>query len=232
MTTTLPLITLPLTAEQIQARLQTQQLIELKDVSWKVYQDLMVQLGSDRACRIAYDRGVLELRMPLQEHEQPKIIIADLITALADDLEIEILQLGALKLEREDLTRAVEPDTCFYVQNELRVRGIRNITLPEDPPPDLVVESDYTSSSLDKFSLYAAIGAPELWRYHKKVLEVYLLRDGVYQRSQQSSAFPLFPIAEVPNLIEQSYAIGQRAVVRQFRKLIQTMDSSNLDCIN
>ncbi|WP_019498250.1 hypothetical protein [Pseudanabaena sp. PCC 6802] len=121
MTTTLPI----LTEEQIRAR----QFIELKGISWQTYKELMAQLGDDRVWRIAYDQGVLEIRMPLTEHEEPKIIIADLVTALAEELEIETRQLGALKLEREDLTRAVEPDTCFYIQSELAVRGVRSIHL-------------------------------------------------------------------------------------------------------
>jgi Uma2 family endonuclease len=81
---------------------------------------------------------VLKIRVPYEQHEEPKILIAEFITAASDELEIEIRQLGSLTLEREDLIRAVEPDTCFYNQNESKVRG-KNIDLPHDPPPDLVV---------------------------------------------------------------------------------------------
>jgi Uma2 family endonuclease len=213
MATTLPIVT----EEQIRAK----QFIELKDINWQTYKELMAQLGDDRVWRIAYDRSVLEIRMPLQEHEQPKIVVSFLITALADELEIEVIELGALKLERNDLTRAVEPDTCFYIQNELAVRGVRNIQLPDNPPPDLVVESNYRHSSIDKFSLYAALGVPELWRYRKKTLEVNQLNDGKYDRVQQSLALPIFPIVEVPFYIQQSFAIGQRATVRLFRERIR-----------
>jgi Putative restriction endonuclease len=89
------------------------------------------------------------------------------------------------------------------------------------PPPDLVVESDYTISSLDKFSLYASLGVPELWRYTRQMLQVYRLVEGNYQLSEQSLAFPFLPIAEIPGFIEQSRNIGQRAVVRLFRYRIR-----------
>ncbi|NJL42818.1 MAG: Uma2 family endonuclease [Pseudanabaena sp. SU_2_4] len=210
MTTTLPIVT--------EAQIRDKQFIELKDISWQTYRELMAQLGDDRVWRIAYDQGVLEIRMPLQEHEQPKIIISFLIATLADEMELEVMELGALKLERDDLTRAVEPDTCFYIQNELAVRGVRSIHLPENPPPDLVVESDHRHSSIDKFSLYASLGVPELWRYRKKNLEVYQLMDGKYERVPQSLALPIFPIAEVSTFVEQSFEIGQRATVRLFRE--------------
>ncbi len=123
----------------------------LKGVSWSTFKALMADIGEHRSCRIAYDQGMLEIMVPYEQHEEPKILISSFVEALADELEIEIRQLGSLTLEREDLTRAVEPDTCFYIQNESKVRG-KNIDLPNDPPPDLVVESDYTRSSLNKFN--------------------------------------------------------------------------------
>ncbi len=212
MTTTLPILT-----EEI---IREKQFIELKGISWQTYKELMAQLGDDRGWRIAYDQGVLEIRMSLQEHEQPKIVISYLVTAMADELELEVMELGAWKLERDDLTRAVEPDTCFYIQNELKVRGI-SISLPSNPPPDLVIESDHRHSSINKFSLYAALGVPELWRYNKQTLEVYQLIDGQYQQVQESLALPRFPITEVAKYIEQSYQIGQRSTVRLFRKHIR-----------
>ncbi len=128
--------------------------VVLQGVSWQTFKALMADIGEDRSCRLAYDQGILEIRVPYEQQEESKILIAGFVTATADELEIEIRQLGSLTLEREDLTRAVEPDTCFYIQNESQVRG-KEIKLPNVPPPDLVVESDYTHSSLNKFNIYA-----------------------------------------------------------------------------
>lgn len=38
------------------------------------------------------------------------------MTAIAHELEIEAVSLGSLLLEPEELTRAIEPDSCFYTQ--------------------------------------------------------------------------------------------------------------------
>jgi Uma2 family endonuclease len=200
--------------------------VVLKGVSWATFKALMADIGEDRSCRIAYDQGILEIMVPYQEHEEPKIMISSLVEALADELEIEIRQLGSLTLEREDLTRAVEPDTCFYIQNEALVRG-KEIKLPDVPPPDLVVESDYTSSSLNKFDIYASLGVPELWRYSRQSLQVYQLVEGNYDLSETSLAFPFLPIAEIPGFIEQSKVVGQRAVVRLFRTRIREILKSS-----
>jgi len=201
--------------------------VVMKGVSWETYKKLMAEIGDDRAWRIAYDRGVLEIRMPLEEHEEPKGLIESFVEAIADELGIEVRKLGSVTLDREDLTRAVEPDTCFYIQNEALVRG-RKINLPEDPPPDLAVESDYTSSSVNKEALYSALGVPELWRYTKKTLLVYQRVEGGYEQCDRSLAFPFLPITEIPSFIEQSRTIGQRSAVRLFRQRIrEILDSES-----
>jgi Uma2 family endonuclease len=199
-----------------------QRFLVLREISWTTYVALMHDVGDGRGWRIAYEDEALELRMPHQEHEEPTAMLESFIDAFADDLEFEVRKLGALTLERDDLRKAVEPDACFYIQNELRIRG-KNPKLPEDPPPDLVIESDHTHSSVNKHSIYAALGVPEIWRYRKNKLEVYQLVAGKYDRVNQSLAFPCLPIEELPELIQQSQVIGQRAAVRAFRQRIQAI---------
>lgn len=208
------------TSTRVDQQLTPENRVVLKGVSWSTFKALVADVGDDRAWRIAYDRGVLEIRMPLEEHEEPKRLIESFVEAIVDELEIELRSLGSLTLEREDLTRAVEPDSCFYIQNESLVRG-RNINLPNDPPPDLAIESDYTNSSVNKFTIYAALGVPELWMYRRQSLQVYQLVEGKYQKCDRSLAFPFLPIAEIPGFIEQSRTIGQRAAVRLFRQRIR-----------
>ncbi len=197
--------------------------ITLRGISWATYKAMMSDVGGDRAWRIAYSNGVLEIRMPLPKHEEPKGMLESFIEVLADELNIEVRKLGALTLEREDLNRAIEPDSCFYIQNESRVRGKGEINLPDDPPPDVVIESDYTSSSLNKFSIYASLGVPELWRYKNDTLQIYQLIEGQYQLSNQSIAFPFLPVAEVSEFIEQSKVTGQRSAVKAFKTRIQEL---------
>ena len=199
-----------------------EKLITLTGIKWVTFKAIMSDVGDGRAWRIAYAERVLEIRMPLTEHEEPKGMIESFVEAFADELDMEVRKLGALTLEREDLARAIEPDSCFYVQNESVVRG-KSINLPADPPPDLVVESDYTSSSLNKFSIYASLGVSEIWRYRNQCLQVYQLVEGSYEPKENSLAFPCLPIAEIPAFIEQSKTIGQRAAVRLFRDRVREL---------
>jgi len=197
-----------------------EKVMTLTGIKWSTFKAIMSDVGDGRAWRFAYDEGVLEIRRPLTEHEEPIGMIENFVGVVVDELGIEMRQLGALTLEREDLACAIEPDTCFYVQNESIVRG-KSINLPADPPPDLVVESDHTNSSLNKFTIYASLGVPEIWRYRNQSLEVYRLVEGNYERKENSLAFPFLPIAEIPGFIEQSKTLGQRATVRLFRERVK-----------
>jgi Uma2 family endonuclease len=56
------------------------------------------------------------------------------------------------------LQRGFEPDQCYYIQNEPIVREIEQIDLNQCPAPDLIIEIDITSSSINQFDLYGDFG--------------------------------------------------------------------------
>jgi Uma2 family endonuclease len=208
---------------QTDSQTEFNRIITLNTLTWETFTDLIVDVEGSRGWRFVYDNGVLEIRMPLQEHEEPKEFLMDFITVLVDELGLEMRKLGSLTLTRKDLNRAIEPDSCCYIQNEALVRGKNSLDLKTLPPPDLAVESDHTNSSLNKFNIYAALGVPELWLYRKQRIEVYLLTEDRYELSDTSLALPLFPIKEAEVLIEQNGKMGQRAIVRLFRAQIQEL---------
>ncbi len=118
--------------------------------------------------RFFHDRGMLGIVSPGEspEHEGIGRLCALLVELLAEEMELDVFDAGHTTFRREDLERGFEPDGSFcFSQNAERVRGKYNIDLSVDPPPDLVVEVDVTSYSLDKLPIYARVGVPEVWRY-------------------------------------------------------------------
>ena len=87
---------------------------------------------------------------------------------MCEELNLNLRSTRSLTLKREDLDRAAEPDNSYYIENEPLIRNKTNIDLTEDPPPDLIIEIEYSSSAMNKLQLYAAIEVPELWRYNGK----------------------------------------------------------------
>ncbi|HEY9779787.1 MAG TPA: Uma2 family endonuclease [Leptolyngbyaceae cyanobacterium] len=52
-------------------------------------------------------------------------------------------------------------------------RDRQEIDLDRDLPPDLMLEVDFSNSSLNKLPIYTALGVPEIWRYAQGNLQIY-----------------------------------------------------------
>jgi Uma2 family endonuclease len=161
----------------------------LDRIQWDTFERLLADRGDRSAPRLAYSGGTIEIMSPSEEREEFNRALARFAEILCEEAEVEWRNLGSLTLKRDDLSRAVEPDSCFYIQNEPRVRR-KKIDLTVDPPPDLVVEIDLTSSSLDRFPIYAALGVPEIWRYTGRAFGTPILMGGQYADAERSLAFP------------------------------------------
>ncbi len=193
----------------------------LHNVSWETFEALLRDTGEDRGSRFAYDCGTLEIMTPLFEHENPKSNFGNFIVALAEELDIEIISAGSTTLKRKLARRGIEPDTCYYIQNELAMRGRETLDLENDPPPDLAIEIDITRSSVNKFNIYGALGITELWRYDGQNLKFYQLIDGKYIECEFSIAFPIVSVSEISRFIEQSKSIGEIALLKSFRAWVR-----------
>ncbi|MGB7439949.1 MAG: Uma2 family endonuclease [Coleofasciculaceae cyanobacterium] len=196
-----------------------EQRVILQGVSWQTFEKLLEELGDNRGTRLAYNEGCLEIMTPLGPHENSNRFIDDLIRAIADELNLNLKKFGSLTMKQESLRRGAEPDSCYYLQNEPRVRGKQEINLDIDPPPDLVLEIDITSSSMNRQPIYGALGVPELWRYDGQKLEVFLLQEPIliYNQVKQSPTFPWLPIDAIPRFMRQSLVDGETATLRAFR---------------
>lgn len=115
------------------------QRVLLSNISWQEFETILADLGEHRAARVAYDNGTLEIMTPLSEHESRKELVSDLLKALLEELEIEFCTLGSTTFKNEAMIKGIEPDNCFYIQNEAVVREKDRIDLTIDPPPDLAL---------------------------------------------------------------------------------------------
>ena len=196
------------------------QRVLLRDITWEEFEAILDELGEHRASRIAYDRGVLEIMAPLPEHEFDKEIISDLIKALLEELDTEFLSLGSTTFKNQEMLQGIAPDQCFYIENEIKVRGKKRLDLTQNPPPDLALEIDITSRTTP--SVYEKLKVPELWRFEKGNLQINLLENGSYVVSEQSKNFPDFDLVKVlPEYLEQSRIKGRNFVIKAFRNWVR-----------
>jgi Uma2 family endonuclease len=186
----------------------------LKDVTWQEFEEILAELGERRNSRIAYSAGKLEIMVPLPEHERAKIVIADLVKAILRSQRRNWEPLGSTTFKREE-TAGIEPDECFYIQNQQAVIGKDRIDLTVDPPPDLAIESDVTSKT--RTQAYLAIKVPEIWIYVSGKLKINLLQGDRYIEFETSPTFPNLAIREIiPKAIERAKQIGTSQALLEF----------------
>ncbi|MBE9180348.1 Uma2 family endonuclease [Oculatella sp. LEGE 06141] len=190
-------------------------------VSWEDFEAILQELGDRRSTRVAYCNGTFEIMTPLPEHEYFKETIGDAIKDMAETLELDYESYGSTTWRQRAKQAGLESDNCFYFQNEAIVRGRLDINLAIDPPPDLALEIDVTSKSLERLPIYALLGIPELWCYDAGTLTIYQFQDGQYVEVRQSMVFPQLNIQALPQLIEANRAAGRLALRRSVRAWVR-----------
>lgn len=201
--------------------------VVLHHLSWQQFETLLQNLGEHRHARVAYDFGTLEIMTPLPEHERCQDRISDAIKDIAEVLNIEYDCLGSTRWKRESRLAGVEPDDCFYFQNEARIRGLSRFDLDRDPPPDLALEIDLTNKSLDRLPIYARLGVPEIWNYdiERGELTIYQLTEDSYSITETSSIFPQIPVREIPQILHRHRQDGRLATRRKIKEWVRSQIS-------
>ena len=194
-------------------------------ISWKNYERIG-RIFWNRPIRITYDRGQMEIMTTSNEHERFKHVMALLLFMLAEELDIEICGAGSMTFKRATLKKGLEPDECYWIQNEPIVRGRMDYDIERDPPPDLVLEVEISRSVLNRLGIYAALGVPEIWRFNRKLLKVCRLVDGAYQVVDRSLAFPFLNPAAILSFLNQQPPCGEIALSKAFREWVRTQKAS------
>jgi Uma2 family endonuclease len=212
--------------EQRQTAPQTEQMVILRNVSWSLYEQLSAEQGDICNPRFAYDNGILEIKVASFEHEQINRVLAETFGMIADELGIDFIHAGSTTFKRRDLEKGFEPDSSFYIRNADAVRGKTQIDLKTDPPPDLVIEIDITSPSLNKFPIFAGLGITEVWRYSKGALTIFKLDSGEYREEAQSLALPGVTGERLTALIAAGQEMKRTEWLRSLHEWAQELKSS------
>lgn len=108
--------------------------------------------------------------------------------------------------------------TCVAGQPSTPFQAKLKLDPTTDPPPDLVIEVDYPSKSLNRFPIYARLGVPEIWRFTEGPLTIHLLDRTSYRESDASLAFPRLPVQGLSSLTQTYRLQGKRLMRRAFRQ--------------
>ncbi len=192
----------------------------LYSVPWHTYVELR-ESPDNYHVHMTYDRGTLEIMSPSPRHERYARYLDMLIGIWTEELDIPLCGLRQMTCKREDLEKGLEPDDCYYIQNEAKVRDKVEIDFTIDPPPDLAIEVEVSRSSVQKAPIYAALGVRELWRYDGQILRIFELVKGQYKSRKGSVCFPKFPVAKAEEVLRQIGQIDDTAFKQRFRRWVR-----------
>ena len=193
----------------------------LKQVSWETFLEL-AEGRPGSVPRMTFDQGVLELMTPRRQHESIGCLIGRIVETYSEVRGIEILSCASTTFKRPDLARAFEPDESYYIAHADEIRPKEEVDLLIDPPPDLVIEVEITSSAIAKLGLFAAMGVPEVWRHDgSRLAMLWLETPGAgaagYRLLDSSLGLPGLTAAVVDSVLTRRFELGETALIKEFR---------------
>jgi len=197
-------------AEQVaQRRVEAEKRFLLEGVPWWTYVALRDALD-DRHVLMTYLEGALELMSPSETHEEEKKIIARLLEAFADEEDIDLRGFGGATFRKELAQRGLEPDECYSVGPK-----------PEGDVPHLAIEVVVSNPLLDKLSVYAGLGVPEVWTWNspKRTLTVRRLSKRGYEIVSRSGVLPQIDLALLASFVRAGES--HTALVKAFREALR-----------
>lgn len=191
--------------------------------TWQDYENLLTCRQDKAGLRIRYNSITQEIRImsPLPGHGKNADILADLVKALLRHQAKDWEAFTPITLKRA-ARQGVEPDYCFYIENRERILGKERIDLENDPPPDLAIEIDLTSTT--KPEDYQAIGVSEVWIYRRDQLLIFCFdrKRKQYQECQTSRCFSEHDIKTLlPQYVNRGWQVGSSVALREFEQFIK-----------
>ncbi len=149
--------------------------------TWKEF-EIIETLTADAAdLRITYLDGCIEFMTLGEQHESIKKILAILIEAYLFEKGINFIPVGSATRRAKEKNASFEPDESYYIGEK---KG----------NPDLAIEVNITSGSIDKLEKYKRFNITEVWFWENNQLSLYYLKNDNYEQINQSELLPDFDI--------------------------------------
>ena len=176
----------------------------LHGIGWAQYEAIRDATDHIAGLHLTYLDGTLEIMRPSSRHERIKKLIARLVEAYAEELDLTMTGFGSTTYRRPEMQRALEPDECY-------VFGVGK------EEPDIAIEVVITGGGIDKLAVYRGLGVKEVWFWVDGRVEIHQLGEAGYERSQRSRFLPDLDPEELAGIIASAGDYDQTQVVKRFR---------------
>jgi Uma2 family endonuclease len=208
---------------------QAEQQFTWYQLSWDQYESLLRTFG-DRRLRHTYVEGTLEIVSPSMDHESSKSLLGGFVKMLCRLQRLPRRSIGSTTMKKRQWRRGLEPDEGFYVGEESvrKVSSRREFDPDRDPPPDLIIEVDTTSSSEDRIEFYRRLRVREVWRYANGNVRIYgLAQNNRYRPLKRSRLFPVLTSDDLTRFLALRDNLDDTAVDLRFERWVQRQLASN-----
>jgi Uma2 family endonuclease len=214
--------------EAVEMARQQQAAIILSNVAWETYARFIEEnMNKIRSPRFYYEEGNLLIMSVSPEHEEAKDTIVYLINLLTEEFQINARSFGSTTYTRDNIKRGFEPDSCFYFENESKMRGVKRLDMTVQPAPDLIIEVDITSLSTFRQHIFAAFGVPEIWRFDGEQIEILKLENGKYISIATSLSLPLVTPEKLTGFIKESQTVSRLEWINKVRTWAREVKAEN-----
>ncbi|MBD2610489.1 MAG: Uma2 family endonuclease [Nostoc sp. GBBB01] len=145
--------------------------------TWEEFEKLEALIGDAPGLRITYLDGCVEFMTLGEQHEILKKVIAILLEAYLFELRINFIPVGSATRRAKEKSASFEPDESYYLGEKKE-------------NPDLAIEVNITSGSIDKLEKYKRFKISEVWFWENNQISVYHLTNDNYDKIIQSKLLP------------------------------------------
>jgi Uma2 family endonuclease len=144
--------------------------------TWEEFEKIEALITSP-SLRITYLDGYIQFMTLGEEHEMLKTIIGFLLELYLCEISINFIPVGSATRRSQEKGASFEPDESYYLGEKKE-------------NPDLAIEINITSGSIDKLEKYKRFQITEVWFWENNQLSLYRLRDDNYEQISRSELLP------------------------------------------
>ncbi len=153
---------------------QEDQILTLTGASWKDYQKL--DSSEYKNYLISYLKNQIIIMSPGRNHERISKTIGILIEAYCKKVNLRYFPFGSTRLEEEE-REGKEPDQAYSFDADKK-------------NPDLAVEVNFTSGSINDLTKYNYLKIKEVWLWQNNQIKFYNLEGDRYIEVETSTFLP------------------------------------------
>ena len=145
--------------------------------TWEEFATIENLTANAAGLRLTYFDGCIEFMTLSEQHEMIKTILGFLLELYSCEIGINLIPVGSATRRAKEKSASFDPDESYYIGEKKE-------------NPDLAIEVNITSGSINKLEKYQRFNITEVWFWENNQLSLYHLRNDGYEPINGSELLP------------------------------------------